>query len=251
MQILQYLYIMKKTIVLNENDIRRIVEDAVISICNEELVNEGKWGNRLGTAATIAGMIGAINAGGRMNAPKIENNGAEDTDKVESVAQNRMDINYYPSQSILDKIKEFEGWHGGFDKNGNPKPGWQNDGKGNPTTGWGFKIDNILKKEYPQGMTMQQADNYFINTAIPERVQQFRKSVPNINKYNQNQLDALFDLFYNIGITKFTAGSPNLQNALANMDYETAIAEMDHDYNNDDVPGARKRRDYERQLFAR
>ena len=39
-------------------------------------------------------------------------------------------IEYTPSEEAIKKLKEYEGWH----------KGWQDDGKGNLTTGWGFKM---------------------------------------------------------------------------------------------------------------
>lgn len=146
---------------------------------------------------------------------------------------------YYPSDEILEYIKQAEGWH----------EGWKNDGKGNPTTGWGFKITKKLKKRFPRGMSKKQADKYFAEEAIPERVELFKKAVPNINSYSQKQLDALFDLFYNIGYRKFTEESPNLQLALRELNPEEIIKQMDHDYDNPDLPGIKIRRDFERDLF--
>ena len=148
---------------------------------------------------------------------------------------------YKPSQHLLEQIKSYEGWH----------EGWVDDGKGNPTTGWGYKITPSLKKAFPHGMTKPQADRYFIETAIPERVRDFRQSVPCIRFYNQNQLDALFDLFYNVGITGFTTKSPKLMEALKRRDIKQILANMDHDYNDAAVPGAKKRRDWERNLFMK
>lgn len=158
------------------------------------------------------------------------------TDFVDDVDNYRK---YYPSDEILEYIKNTEGWH----------QGWVDDGKGNLTTGWGFKITKELKRKYPNGMTKEQANTYFKEVAIPERVKDFKESVPNINKYSQRQLDALFDLFYNVGVTKFTKGSPNLQLALKNKDVKKIIKNMDHGYNDAKLPGLKIRRDFERDLF--
>lgn len=148
-------------------------------------------------------------------------------------------LNYTPSDSILTQIKQFEGWH----------QGWQKDPKGYPTTGWGFKQTPQLKKRFPRGMNKTQADNYFYNEIIPSMTTTFRDSVPSIGNYNQNQLDALFDLFYNVGPKGFTSKSPKLQNALANGDTQTILKEMNHGENDPAAPGLAKRRNFERQLF--
>ena len=146
---------------------------------------------------------------------------------------------YYPSDEILSFIKKSEGWH----------KGWRSDGKGIQTTGWGFRYTDELKEKYPNGMTREQANKYFDEVAIPDRVKLFKKSVPNLEKYTQNQLDALFDLFYNIGGNKFRNKSPKLQDALKEMNYEEVAKNIDHDYNNKKLPGIKIRRDFERDLF--
>lgn len=147
---------------------------------------------------------------------------------------------YEPSAMILKKIKEFEGFHNG----------WEDDTNGYPTTGWGFKETKQLKRDYPKGMTKTEADEYFLNVAIPERVQQFRRCMKNKMFYNQNQLDALFDLFYNIGVGSFNNKSPKLQNALKTRDIESIITEMNHGEGDSNAPGLKIRRDWERQLFV-
>lgn len=147
--------------------------------------------------------------------------------------------NYTPSDSILTQIKQFEGWH----------QGWQKDPKGLPTTGWGFLQTPQLKRRFPNGMTRPQADNYFYNEIIPSMTNTFRNSVPNITHYNQNQLDALFSLFYNVGPTGFTTNSPKLQMALANGDVKNILKEMNHGENDPSAPGLARRRNFERELF--
>lgn len=148
-------------------------------------------------------------------------------------------IEYTPSEEAIKKLKEYEGWH----------EGWQDDGKGNLTTGWGFKITPELKKQYPNGMSRQQADEYLVNVAIPERVDALLRSVPNADRYNQNQLDALFSYIYNIGEGAFTKKSPKLQEALLNRDIQGIVDNMDYGYNQKNLSGLRKRRNWERQLF--
>jgi len=203
---------------------------------SDENIEEGKLKNIALSAAALAGIATGIH-----HYNDNHKSSDEQDDKIENVEDIKSNPgkDFYPSEDILDYIKSAEGWH----------QGWKNDGKGHKTTGWGFKITPLLKKNYPNGMTKEQADKYFFHTAIPMRVKEFVEAVPNIEQYTQNQLDALFDLFYNIGYGKFTKGSPSLQKALKNYDVENIINNMDHDYNNKRFSGAKKRRDYERALF--
>lgn len=200
-------------------------------------IEEGKLKNAALGAAVAAGVAFGAH---HMNHNKVNiDPEPEKTEQIETKKQETPGKDFYPSDDILEYIKKFEGFH----------KGWIDDGKGNKTTGWGFKITPELKRKYPDGMTKEQADKYFKDVAIPNRVKLFIDAVPNIEKYTQNQLDALFDLFYNIGYGKFTKGSPSLQLALNNYDIEKIIKEMDHDYNDKRVPGAKIRRDFERDLF--
>lgn len=212
-------------------------EEFIVDKDNES-IEEGKLKNIALSAAAIAGIATGIH-----NYNSNHKSSDEWSDKVENVEDIKTNPgkNFFPSDDILNYIKSAEGWH----------QGWKNDGKGNKTTGWGFKITPLLKKNYPNGMTKEQADKYFLHTAIPMRVKEFIEAVPNIDQYTQNQLDALFDLFYNIGYGKFTKGSPSLQRALKNYDIDKIVDNMDHDYNNRRFSGAKKRRDFERELFMK
>ena len=152
--------------------------------------------------------------------------------------QNSGTIQYTPSEEVVDSIKKFEGWH----------QGWKDDGKGNLTTGWGFKQTPELKRQFPKGMTRAQADKYLTTVAIPQRVNQIVRT-PNWDIMTDGMRDALFDAFYNVGEAGYFNKSPKLQQALQDKNWEEAINQMDWDYNDPSVPGARKRRDWERQLF--
>lgn len=204
---------------------------------NNGNIEEGKLKNFALSAAAAAGLVVGVNNYNNTHRD------IDSTDKTESVSDTTANPgkNFFPSEDMLEYIKSAEGWH----------QGWKDDGKGNKTTGWGFKITSGLKNKYPNGMTKEQANEYFLNVAIPTRVEQFIGAVPSIEEYTQNQLDALFDLFYNVGYGTFTKGSPNLQIALKNCDYEKIVQEMDHDYYNKRMSGAKKRRDYERALFLK
>lgn len=146
---------------------------------------------------------------------------------------------YFPSDEILNYIKSTEAFH----------DGWKKDGNGNPTTGWGFIQTDELKRRFPNGMTRQQADDYFINEAIPYRVQRLQELTPNWDKLNQNQRDALFDYLYNIGEGSYTTGSPGLQRALKALNHQEIVSQMDYGYKDTKNPGLKTRRDYERKLY--
>lgn len=246
---------MKQVIYLTEQDLNRMVKRTIAEMYQNGEIDEGKlkniaYGTMLGAAS-----LGLMHGAHKLHNHKIANQQQSEieTQTNDSIPEYTFDpYQYYPSDNIINKIKEFEGWHGGFDSKGKPLPGWQDDGKGNLTTGWGFKITNQLKRKYPHGMTREQADHYLIHVAIPERVKQFMgvmETMPALIYYTQDQMDALFDLFYNIGITSFKERSPKLMKALRYLDSKSIIQNMDHDYNNKKVPGAKKRRDYERSFF--
>lgn len=63
---------MKRTIFLNENDIRNIVTEVVMDIYKEQSINEGKWGQRLSTAALAALMAGGAIGGGAKLADRMD-----------------------------------------------------------------------------------------------------------------------------------------------------------------------------------
>ncbi len=151
-----------------------------------------------------------------------------------------MSNNYTPSKELLDSLKNYEGWH----------EGWKDDGKGNLTTGWGFKQTPELKRRFPKGMTRQQAEDYLVSEAIPDRLSRFQSLTPNFDKLNQHQRDALFDLFYNIGETQYSRKSLQLQEGLRTMNWDMVVNNINHGYNDTGFGGLRKRRDFERRLFS-
>jgi len=204
-------------------------------VLEQETLEEGKLKNIVLATSLAANLLFGAN---------YLKNHPEEKDKIEYTQEQEIERinfaeNYFPSDEIIDFIKNTEGWH----------QGWKKDGKGILTTGWGFRYTDELKKKYPKGMTKEQANKYFLEVALPERVRLFKESVPNINEYTQRQLDALFDLYYNIGHRTFKFESPNLQKALMSVDYASIVKNMDHDYNNKRLPGIKIRRDFERDLF--
>lgn len=144
---------------------------------------------------------------------------------------------YTPSESILEKIREYEKFVNH----------WYKDGNGFWTLGYGHKkalndtVDN-------RKITEQQALDLF-NNDVNSRVGTFLNATPNWQKFNQSELDALFDLFYNIGEHAYKNKSPKLQLGLKTMDKQMIVDNMDHGYNDTKNPGLRKRRDFERNLF--
>ena len=135
---------------------------------------------------------------------------------------------YTPSESILEKIREYEKFVNH----------WYKDGNGFWTLGYGHKktlndtVDNRKISE-------QQALDLF-NNDVNSRVGTFLNATPNWQKFNQSELDALFDLFYNIGEHAYKNKSPKLQLGLKTMDKQMIVDNMDHGYNDTKNPGLRK-----------
>lgn len=143
-----------------------------------------------------------------------------------------------PKENFLDiaipVIKKFESF----------KPNVYKDGKGIPTIGYGETRKEFITKGT---MTEQEASDsmreYISNNILPTLTSQ-----PYYGNLNDNQKASLVSLIYNIGQTKFR-NSPGLQRALASGNWQEAVKQMDHGYNDPLNPGLRKRRDYERNLF--
>lgn len=152
--------------------------------------------------------------------------------------QNSGIIEYNPSQDILDYIKAAEAF----------KSNWYKDGNDIWTIGYGFKETPELRKKFANGMTRQQADQYF-NKIIQETAGTLKRNTPNFDRLNQNQRDALLSYLYNIGIGGYTRKSPKLQRALANLNHSEVTNQIDFGYNDSKNKGLRKRRDYERALY--
>jgi GH24 family phage-related lysozyme (muramidase) len=144
---------------------------------------------------------------------------------------------YTPSKEIIDYIKKTEAFR---DK-------WYKDGNGIDTIGYGFTGSQV-KKLFPNGITREQADKYFADS-IAKRAVILARDTPNWDILSQNQRDALLSYHYNIGEGSYRNKHKNLQKALTEKDWETAILNIDAGYNDKKNPGLRKRRDYERALF--
>ena len=142
-----------------------------------------------------------------------------------------------PSENILKYLKSWEKF----------EPELYDDKKGNITIGYGFHLPHLLKK-YENGITVEEADNEFegvVNTFVPE----FIRRTPNFKNLNNNQRDALFSLFYNIGGPEYSK-SPMLFKYLKEGDYDKAVKEINHNENEKGMGGQKKRRAFERRVFS-
>lgn len=151
---------------------------------------------------------------------------------------------YYPSENIVRYLKETEAF----------RPNVYLDGNGVETIGYGTTTatkagKRAFAKYRKSGMTEQQASDV-MHEVIREMVPSFINSTPNFNKLNNNERDALFSYFYNVGIGNYTTKSPGMQKALRDLNKEQIMAQMDIGYNDSKNPGLRKRRDRERAIFA-
>lgn len=155
------------------------------------------------------------------------------------VIESAPSIPYVPSDSIKNYIKSTEAFR---DK-------WYKDGNGIDTVGYGFTGKNV-KELYPDGMTKEQADEYF-DTLTNKFAKRMEQLTPNINLLTQDQKDALFSYFYNIGEGTYSKKSPKMQQALRDMDWDAVVQNIDAGYNDKKNPGLKKRRDYERALFEK
>lgn len=142
-----------------------------------------------------------------------------------------------PSENILKYLKSWEKF----------EPELYDDKKGNITIGYGFHLPHLLKK-YKNGITVEEADKEFegvVNTFVPE----FIRRTPNFKNLNNNQRDALFSLFYNTGGPEYSK-SPMLFKYLKEGDYDKAVKEINHNENEKDMGGQKKRRAFERRVFS-
>jgi hypothetical protein len=206
---------MKKHIILTESELKHLISECVLEYCNHNSSEEGKSTNilaALGLAASGMAGLGYTNTPDTTHQQTImapQTNFTTDMnndstisyyDYLKNKLTNRSQTKpqqqantattkqkpeqtkkpYTPSSHLIDFIKSYETFH----------DGWIDDGDGNPTTGWGFKITPELKKKFPNGMhrdkngNTPEADAYlikYINSSLDE----FRKSTPNLNKLPQ------------------------------------------------------------------
>jgi len=147
------------------------------------------------------------------------------------------EFKYVPSQMILDKMKGFEGFR--------PRTYWDSVGK-KWTVGYGFTDPELVKKYKDTDMTSEEADKYFMDE-VNKRISNFLSLTPNYQHLNQNQLDALFDLYYNVGSGTYSQKFPSMQRALREMNWEEVANQMDHGMKQ--TEGLRLRRLFDQELF--
>ena len=166
--------------------------------------------------------------------------------KVKAANKNNVDeetISYYPSLETVQYIKGKEAF----------RPNIYHDGKGIPTIGYGTTQStkagkNAFKLYGKTGMTEEQASSVF-NETVREMLPNFISATPNFNRLNDNQRNALFSYYYNVGHGGYTRKSPKLQQALKDFNLDEVVNQMDFGYYDTKNSGLRKRRDEERALF--
>jgi GH24 family phage-related lysozyme (muramidase) len=102
-------------------------------------------------------------------------------------------------------------------------------GENHPTIGYGFYNvypGTTRKVKVGDTITEEEADKY-LETAIRERADELSRKIPNWDRLNSGQKDALIDLAFNAGSNAphFRKNS-KLMKALANEDWETAAANL-------------------------
>lgn len=166
--------------------------------------------------------------------------------KVKAAKKDNVDeetISYYPSLETVQYIKDKEAF----------RPNIYHDGKGIPTIGYGTTQStkagkNAFKLYGKTGMTEEQASSVF-NETVREMLPSFISATPNFNRLNDNQRNALFSYYYNVGHGGYTRKSPKLQQALKDFNLDEVVNQMDFGYYDTKNSGLRKRRDEERALF--
>lgn len=166
--------------------------------------------------------------------------------KVKAAKKDNVDeetISYYPSLETVQYIKGKEAF----------RPNIYHDGKGIPTIGYGTTQStkagkNAFKLYGKTGMTEEQASSVF-NETVREMLPNFISATPNFNRLNDNQRNALFSYYYNVGHGGYTRKSPKLQQALKDFNLDEVVNQMDFGYYDTKNSGLRKRRDEERALF--
>lgn len=153
---------------------------------------------------------------------------------------------WYPSDTLIDFLISKEGFEPRVRVPS--KPNKKTGKKDKETTGYGVTDEDIVKRNKGKTITKSQAKKDF-REAVRRRIGQFMEATPNFDKLNNNERDALFSYFYNIGYGGYTDQSPEFQKALSNLDKEKIALNIDFDYNNEDRKGAMKRRNAERRLF--
>ena len=146
---------------------------------------------------------------------------------------------YKPSSEIIEFIKIKEGF----------REKWYKCPSGNWTIGYGFQETTELRKKYPNSITKDEASIILENQKIPYFVNGLKQTMGDyFGCYNQDQLDALLDLCYNVGVNGFSKNkSPKLHAALKSHNIANILANMNHGASS--YEGVRKRREENRLWF--
>ena len=208
-------------------------------------------GASVADSPTATGIAGWNNVNGDWQQPSVENNIAPNTRKElnlekpinTNVQETTNAEDWYPSDDTLDFIKNSEKFVDHV----------YDDGKGIPTIGYGLTastpIGRKALREYANKKMPKEVANEFFNQTVKSFIDLFKNATPNFDKLTNNQRNALFSYYYNVGHGGFTTKSPKLQKALRELNHENILKNMDFDYNNPEFKGARIRRDRERNMY--
>ena len=196
----------------------------------------GDEDNKYMTFKRMINTLGKLYYDAKVKAAAKDNINEEDNVNEEA-------ISYYPSLETVQYIKNKEAF----------RPNIYHDGKGIPTIGYGTTQStkagkNAFKLYGKTGMTEEQASSVF-NETVREMLPNFISATPNFNRLNDNQRNALFSYYYNVGHGGYTRKSPKLQQALKDFNLDEVVNQMDFGYYDTKNSGLRKRRDEERALF--
>lgn len=149
-------------------------------------------------------------------------------------------INWKPSQSILDYVMKTERF----------EPKIYKDGKGIETIGYGFTDKKLIKKYRGKKMSEKEARRIFLEEKVPEFTRYVADKTENFDKLSDSQKDDLFSFVYNVGVGNYEDDYPKLHKALVDEDWIQVAQNMDAGYFDEKNPGLRLRRNYERELFG-
>lgn len=124
------------------------------------------------------------------------------------------------------------------------------DGNGIETIGYGFTDKKLIKKYRGKKMSEKEARRIFLEEKVPEFTRYVADKTENFDKLSDSQKDALFSFVYNVGVGNYEDDYPKLHKALVDEDWMQVAQNMDAGYFDEDNPGLRLRRNYERELFG-
>ena len=202
----------------------------------------GRWGKAYRSLWPASPVISLYN--GLIGRYKNKNSDTKSAITSAKNTRQTYDVNsYYPNIEALRFIKNKEGFRDSI----------YHDANGVETIGFGTTKATkagrkLISNAKGRKITKDEANMAF-NETVREMLPEFIKSTPNIEYYNDNQRDALFSYFYNIGPGNYTKNSPKFQQALKDIDLEEIKNQMDFGYTDTKNPGLKIRRDEERAWF--